>query len=205
MGSGPVAEAKAGAYTKPYGLFGREGKPYPEPGLPFVRALTEKQTVMVDDIVIHRRDGRRVHVRAFGKPLFGAGSEVELVMVSFFDITAEVDAKDKLQLAIEHAPIIIWTVDREGAITLSEGKGLSAIGFRSGELVGRSIYQVYAGQPEVAANTRRALGGEAFSTWNDLGPGVLQSWMGPLRNARGEVNGVIGVSTDVTERHRAQQ
>jgi nitrogen-specific signal transduction histidine kinase/CheY-like chemotaxis protein len=39
----------------------------------------------------------------------------------------------------------------------------------------------------------------------DLGNVVLESWLSPLRGPRGEIMGVIGVSTDVTERLRMQQ
>ena len=64
MGMGPVAEVGVGEYTLPYGIYGRDGALYPEDRLPFVRALRERTTVVVDDLVIHRRDGRRVYVRA---------------------------------------------------------------------------------------------------------------------------------------------
>src|SRR5687768_12510128 len=72
MGMAPVPEAHAGAYTEPYGIYGRDGKLFPEDQLPFGLALKTRATVRVDGLVIHRGDGTRVHVRAFGKPLFGA-------------------------------------------------------------------------------------------------------------------------------------
>ena len=69
MGIGPIAEVGAGGYAEPYGIFRRDGRLYPEENLPFARALVERTTVVVDDIVIHRRDGRRVFVRATAKPI----------------------------------------------------------------------------------------------------------------------------------------
>jgi PAS domain S-box-containing protein len=91
VGMGPVSVAKAGDYAAAYGFFDREGRQYAEVELPFARALQERATVNVDDIVIHRRDGRRVQVRAVGKPMFDAEGGITHVAVVFFDITREVE------------------------------------------------------------------------------------------------------------------
>ncbi len=213
MRMGPVADAKVGGYSEPYGIFGRDGRPYPEDQMPFVRALKARTTVMVDDLVIHRGDGSRVPVRAFGKPLLGPGGDVELVMISFFDITAEAhamrdsaSARALLELAVQHAPVIIWASDLDGIITLSEGAGLKRLGRSSGELIGRSVFELYGSTAGVLENRRRALSGESVVTPPfEVGGAVLEGWLGPLRGADGKVSGVIGVQTDVTESHRATE
>ena len=93
MGTGLV-EAKVGGYAMPYGIYLRDGGPYPEDRLPFVRALREKSVVVADDITIRRPDGSHVDVRAFGRPVFDpAGDVITHVIVAFFDITREVDAE----------------------------------------------------------------------------------------------------------------
>jgi len=213
MGMGPDPDARAGGYSEPYGIFGRDGKPYPEQKLPFLRALQEKRTVVVDDIVIHRRDGRRVDVRAFGKPLLDAQGNVAMVMVSFFDITSEVraeregaTARARLALAVQHAPLIIWSTDLNGVVTLSEGAGLKSLGLKPGQSVGRNVRELYGDNPAIVENSRRALNGESFSIAPiELSGGVLEGWMGPLKDAAGNIAGIIGIATDVTERHRATE
>lgn len=77
----------------PYSLLSRDGKPYPKDRLPFARALAERRLVVVDDITIHRRDGTKVDVRAFGRPVSDAAGEVTHVVVAWFDITREVAAE----------------------------------------------------------------------------------------------------------------
>src|ERR1019366_6372383 len=94
MGMGPVADVGVGQYTGPYGIYGRDGALYPENRLPFVRALQEGKTVVVDDLVIHRRDGRRVYVRAVGKPMIDASGVIAHVAIAFFDITREAEAQE---------------------------------------------------------------------------------------------------------------
>jgi PAS domain S-box-containing protein len=96
MGMGPVPDVGVGGYTHPYGIYGRDGALYPEHRLPFVRALQERATVVVDDLVIHRRDGRHVYVRAFGKPVFDEAGAMVHVAIAFFDITREVEAQTQL-------------------------------------------------------------------------------------------------------------
>ena len=85
LGTEPVPNVSVGGYTIPYGVYGRDGNPYPQHRLPFVRALEEKTTVVVDDIVIHRRDGGRVFVRAVGKPMVDEASVITHVAVAFLD------------------------------------------------------------------------------------------------------------------------
>ena len=35
-------DAQVGSYSQPYGIFTRDGEPYPEQRMPFVRALQEQ-------------------------------------------------------------------------------------------------------------------------------------------------------------------
>ncbi len=99
MGMGPVTDVGVGEYAEPYGIFGRDGQLYPEERMPFVRAMQERVTVIVDDIVIHRRDKSRVYLRAFAKPMFD-GEAMTHIAVAFFDITREVEAQLEREKAL---------------------------------------------------------------------------------------------------------
>jgi signal transduction histidine kinase len=92
MGMPARSDVAVGGYSEPYGIFDRAGKPYDEQRLPFVRALGERSTVVVDDLVIHRGDGRRVNVRAHARPVF-RGDRITHVVIAFFDISREVAAQ----------------------------------------------------------------------------------------------------------------
>ncbi|MBL8909983.1 MAG: response regulator, partial [Archangium sp.] len=95
MGTGGISEATVGGYSEPYGIFTRDGKPYPEDRLPFVRALAEKQVVVVDDLRIHRPDRTKIHVRAFARPVTDASGAITHVVIAFFDITREVELAEE--------------------------------------------------------------------------------------------------------------
>jgi PAS domain S-box-containing protein len=212
MGMHARDDVRAGGYAGAYHLEDREGRPFPEDRLPFVQALRRRETVIVDDIVIARGDGTRVAVRAFGKPIVDEAGAVSHVVVAFRDITAELEAeaegvvaRHKLKTALQHAPIILFATDVDGTITVSEGAALKGMGYESGELAGQSSFELFKGNPKVVENHMRALAGETFTAVLDLGKVVLESWISPLRGPTGEIGGVIGVSTDVTERLRMQR
>ncbi|HEY1956369.1 MAG TPA: ATP-binding protein [Polyangiaceae bacterium] len=94
MGMGARDDVGRGEYAGPYGIHTREGELYPEDRLPFVRALVERRTVIVDDIVIHRHDGGRVHVRAQARPVIDEAGEITHVVIAFIDISREALAEE---------------------------------------------------------------------------------------------------------------
>jgi PAS domain S-box-containing protein len=211
-GAAPRGYVPGGHPEAAYKLKTPEGLPFPNERLPFVQALARREMVVVDDLVIARDDGRSVNVRACAKPIFDDAGEVRLIAVALIDITAEVEAaaartvvQHKLHMALQHAPIVLFASDVEGIITVSEGAALSRMGFKSGELVGQSIHDLYKDNPQVIADNRRALAGETFTVLADLGTAVLETWISPMRGPKGEIGGVIGVATDVTERLRMQK
>jgi PAS domain S-box-containing protein len=212
LGGPPRGYTQTGEQKPAFRIQDREGRPFPDSDLPFVQALRRRETVVVDGVVVVYEDGKRVHVRAVGKPLFDGAGEVGHVVVAFRDVTAEVEseaaasvARHKLKTALEHAPIVLFASDLDGTVTVSEGAALEAMGFKSGELVGRSVFELYKEHPDVLANHRRALAGEAFRSVKDLGQVVLETWLSPMRGPAGEIGGVIGVSTDITERRRMER
>jgi two-component system, cell cycle sensor histidine kinase and response regulator CckA len=211
LGMGGVAGLDIGEAPATYGIHDRQGNLYPVEKLPFSRALHEGKPVVVDDLVIHRQDGRRVAVRAFATPVRDGGGRISLVIVAFIDISAEAAAiahrnvaEERLAFAIEHAPVMIFTLDRAGTVTFAAGAGLQGVGFTSTDLVGRTAYELYPGNPEVEGNITRVLAGETIATSFRLGDAILESFLTPIRADAGEVIGITGVSTDVTEQRRLQ-
>jgi PAS domain S-box-containing protein len=139
-----------------------------------------------------------------------AGRAVRMLGV-IRDITQRKQAQAELQIVEErlhtvvaNVPIILWALDQDGIFTLSEGKGLSRLGLQPGEVVGRSIYDVYAREPSLLDNIRQAFAGK-LQSWVQAVDGLLfDVQVTPLRDQQGVITGIIGVSTDITERQRAE-
>ena len=115
-------------------------------------------------------------------------------------------SRQQMQLVVDNAPMILFAIDKDGLFTLSRGKGLEALGLGQDEVVGRSIFEIYGAFPDIVTDVRAALQGELsgkLSTY-DLGGLILEGHLSPLKNARDEIVGAIGVTTDVTDLRRAQ-
>jgi PAS domain S-box-containing protein len=109
-----------------------------------------------------------------------------------------------LAQVLASAPIILFTLDRRGIVTLSEGKGLQALGLAPGEVVGRNVFELYGDLPQIVADLHRALAGEQLSSVSRVGDVYFEVTYSPLHDAKGELTGTIGVATDVTLRQLAK-
>lgn len=114
------------------------------------------------------------------------------------------ESEQRLRAVIEHAPIIVFATDRDGIFTLSQGRGLQALGLVPGEVVGKSAFEVYRDIPRIGANLRLCLDGSLVNDVVQVGELVYESLYVPQRNDRSEVTGVSGVAWDVTARVRAE-
>jgi signal transduction histidine kinase len=102
-------------------------------------------------------------------------------------------------------PQVIFGMDAAGRCTLSVGRGLEAQGLKPGQLVGRDLFELYGHTPANADALRRALAGESFSTEAVVNGRLLWTYYHPIVSAAGAIEGVVGVSTDVTDQVRAQE
>ena len=121
------------------------------------------------------------------------------------DITALRQTREALEAAraqisavVNTAPLILFAADRDGTITLSEGKALENVGLKPGQMVGQSLLgPEHSG--EIQQQARRALAGESFDTHGTLGAHTYDcSWRAC------DDGSVIGIAIDVTERHRSE-
>lgn len=110
----------------------------------------------------------------------------------------------RLHSIVAQSAVILWAIDSQGTITLSEGKGLAALGLRPGQAVGRNAFEMYAEHDPISHNLRCALAGEELISLLEVGEGAFECTFTPLRDARGAVIGAFGVATDVTRFKRTE-
>ena len=140
----------------------------------------------------------------------GGGAPVEIV-ADTRDVTEPRRVQEALHLSearlravVTSLPVIVFSLDRSGVFTLSEGRGLAGLGQRPGEVVGRSVFDVYRDVPALCDSVRRALLGEAVSSIATLGQAVFAVSYSPVFDDRGTVQGVIGAAADITDRERSE-
>ncbi|MDB5561106.1 MAG: domain S-box, partial [Hyphomicrobiales bacterium] len=157
-----------------------------------------------------RKDGSIIWVAETAKAMLLKDSPV--VLVACEDISArkrtEEDLRQtelRLSTVIANAPLVLFSVDRSGTFTLSEGKGLEALGLEPGQVVGQSVFDFYRDAPQILANMRLALSGESFTGAAERYGRTFESYYIPFFDQTGEVDGVNGIAFDVTDRVRAEK
>lgn len=92
-------------------------------------------------------------------------------------------------------------IDRQGQFTLSEGHGLAGLGLEPGEVVGKSIYNLYADVPQLLECVERALNGETVEATIQVENTIWNAYYYPTRNTKGRITGVTGVAFNISKEH----
>jgi signal transduction histidine kinase len=115
------------------------------------------------------------------------------------------DREERLRLILDQIPAVVSTLDTDLVFTSTQGRGMAAVSAESARIVGRTLMDVIhedeASAPIMAA--RKALDGVPTQyeyTWEGR---AYENRMEPLRNARGDIVGIVNLGLDVTEARKA--
>ncbi|XZN94991.1 MAG: PAS domain S-box protein [Microcoleus sp.] len=112
-------------------------------------------------------------------------------------------ANETWQRAMGVAPILLWATDKNGKLTLAEGKGRENWGFSPEELTRTSIFEVYNHHPDIYENMTWVLAGNS-RYWNaQQGDLIYEIRSTPVYNSQGEVVAAVGVSTEIGDGSRS--
>ncbi|MBE0533321.1 MAG: EAL domain-containing protein [Rhodospirillales bacterium] len=158
------------------------------------------------------RDGNRKHFLVSGLPVYSAETGAFTgVRGTARDITARRraemalrDSEQRLLAVVSNLPVVLFSLDAAGVFTLCEGKEPEALGLDPGTVIGKSAFDIYADHPDLVADIRRALAGEAVVSPLKIDDYSFECAFSPIRNDN-TVAGVIGVAINITGRARAQK
>jgi len=123
------------------------------------------------------------------------------------------ESDERFRIVLNNAPITIFAIDKNGVFRLSEGKGLEQVGLKPGENVGVSALDLFAKLPVTQHNgeivtgsevIRRVMAGETMTGITKLKSTYFDNQFTPYHDAQGQVIGMIGVATIITERVLAE-
>ncbi|HEX5340215.1 MAG TPA: EAL domain-containing protein [Gammaproteobacteria bacterium] len=187
-----------------------------------VRGVAQSHESIEFEARIVRPDGEIRHVRVKGQYSPATADANETVFGIFQDITTEKKSEGALRRSerryrrlMEAVPHGIKEIDVNGVITYANQAHHDMLGYARGELIGRKVLDL------IAEDIRRAEAGRRFETLVSAGS-PTQSFATRYRAAdgrimdiqvdavisrdeSGEVNGVISVATDITERIQGEK
>ncbi len=161
---------------------------------------------------LRRHDSAYRYFGVRGVPVLDKNGQVREWIGTCSDITerkqveeALKESEERLRTIVTNAPVILWTIDREGVLTFIEGKGLRGLGFNPIGLTGQSVFALFHDSPRVVENHRRALAGEECEDVVEIAGRAFENKYTPLRDQQGQVTGLISVATDITERRHTEE
>ncbi len=166
-----------------------------------------------------RKDGSRVYVKISTAPLHDARGQVRGTMVIIDDITERKQAeealqetKERLEALVRSAPITVTALDLEGRVELWNPAAERIFGWTADEVYGRRIPLVPEDKQDelereldAAARGEAIVGLETERVRKDGSRAAVRVSTAPLRNAAGEVRGMMSLVEDVSERERAEE
>ena len=113
-------------------------------------------------------------------------------------------SEEKFRTIIENGQPIVFMLDVNGKILLSEGKSLSSLGLKSGEVVGQSALEMFKDDHEIITGINQAIQGSVYNANVSIGNVVFDAFLTPQKDENGNVIGVLGMALDITDRTRAE-
>ena len=165
----------------------------------------------VDNEIVRRlrKDGTEVVVSVTVSPLrLGDGTSVGAVAISrdFTQGLATAGAleqvgleRDVLTQAIDSAPVYVVAFDQYGVVLIARGRGAPEQRRFAGELVGRSMFDLYAPEPSIIGAVEATLAGRELEVVLSYEGRRVQMAFRPLRLADGPVTGGTFSAVDITE------
>lgn len=109
------------------------------------------------------------------------------------------DSEERLRLILDQVPAIVSTLDTNLVFTSAQGRGLAALP-RDIVLVGRTLGEVVGGDELPVRSAHAALAGLPAQFEYEWEGRVYENRMEPLRDAGGNIVGVVALGFDVTDK-----
>lgn len=121
-------------------------------------------------------------------------------------------AEERYRALAETAHDLIFSADRAGVMTYINSHGAQEFGRPAREIVGKSQSELF---PPAIAQANSAAWAQVLATGQPLHDESQRpfqgrqrwhaTWVVPLKNAAGEITGVMGIARDITDRKQAEQ
>jgi PAS domain S-box-containing protein len=189
-----------------------------------LEATLDREGTWTGDLHHHTRDGQEVIATAYKVVRRDAAGRVVVVLEALTDVTAaRRGAQERLRAdalvrgLVAAAPGLLFAKDRRGRMLLANGAVTALIGKPWMEMKGRTDREFLSDKAQaeaVMANDRKVMDEgldvefaefEELVSGADGQPRVWLSRKTPMRSLDGRVEGLVGMSVDITERKRTEE
>ncbi len=115
------------------------------------------------------------------------------------------ESEERFRAIITNSQAIIFIIASDGTFLLSEGKGLSALGLKPGQVVGQSAYDIYKDFPPIIRGIKESLKGKTITDVIDVGNIFFDIFFTPFTDAGENITGTIGMAIDITEEKKSRE
>jgi len=158
------------------------------------------------------KNGQVVWLSTSGLPIIDESGELVGYRGADSDITerqqietALLASEEKFRTLVTNTEELVYMIAADGTFLLSEGKGLSKLGLKPGQVVGKSVFELYKDYPDMLDEMRRTFNGETVSNEVNISGNYFRNWYTPHKNHEGEIIGLLGLSVNITEQKQAEE
>lgn len=112
-----------------------------------------------------------------------------------------------LKLIFDHVGSVIWTIDKQLRFTSSYGSGLNKLNLRVNEVIGKTLYEYFGVNDNEFLPIHshiKAFNGDSVYYEMEWEGNTYHCHLEPLREGTGEINSVIGIAVDITDRKKME-
>lgn len=190
---------------------------------PLERVIEEGKPVHSYEIMITHKEGNKVPVNITASPLRSGDNEIVGIVENFRDLTKHKglwgrlrEERNKAQLYLNIAGVIIIAINKEGVVSLINKKGCAVLGYEEDEIIGKNWYdlcvpegvreerketfkKVMAGEQEEAEDYENIIltksGEERIIAWHNT----------TVVDEKGHFVGTLSSGEDITERKQTEE
>ncbi len=115
------------------------------------------------------------------------------------------ESEERFRTVVENAQPVVFMLDADGTFLLSEGDDLEALGLQPGDVVGQSVFELYADAPGILDAVQCALDGQRVDRELEVDGLLFDSWFSPFYDAEGDIAGIIGMGADITDKRNQEE
>jgi PAS domain S-box-containing protein len=112
---------------------------------------------------------------------------------------------ERLGVLIANTPVMLIALDLELKFTFARGAVLNRWNLKPDDFIGRSAYEIYEEYPALIEAAKRACQGQSTTLTLETGRFSYLATIAPMVDGQGQVTGITGVATDISEQHQAEQ